>query len=202
MITKNDLELNVSQKIYFIRGEKVMLDSDLAELYGVLTHRLNQQVRRNLDRFPDDFMFQLTESEWDSLRSQIVILKNGSRGKHKKYLPFVFTEQGVAMLSGVLHSPRAIQVNLAIMRTFVQLRGLLQTNKELSEKLKRLERKYDGQFKIVFDSIQALVKERVTPRMKIRGLSKKPTQVIHAKCYEIAFFTPTIQYSILKLLFQ
>lgn len=146
-----------------------MLDSNLAELYGVPVKRLNEQVRRNRVRFPDDFMFQLTHEEWSSLKSQFATSILGRGGKQK--LPLVFTEQGVAMLSGVLHSTRAIQVNLAIMRTFVKLRGLLETNKELSTKLKKLEQKYDGQFKIVFDAIHELMTEHKTPRKKIRGLS-------------------------------
>lgn len=111
----------VEKVIYLIRGQKVILDSDLARLYGVSTGELNRSVRRHLDRFPDDFRFTLTVDEYESLRCQIGILKAG-RGKHRKYLPSVFTEQGVAMLSGLLNSPRAIQVNVSIMRTFVKMR--------------------------------------------------------------------------------
>jgi hypothetical protein len=146
----------VERRIYFIRGEKVMLDSDLAELYGVPTRALNQAVRRNGERFPRDFMFQLTGDEAQSLRSQTVILK---RGEHRKYRPYAFTEQGVAMLSSVLRSPRAIRVNIEIMRTFVRLRKMLGSNAHLARKLKELEQKYDSQFRIVFDAIRHLMEE-------------------------------------------
>jgi hypothetical protein len=120
------MELSVIQsKIYEIRGCKVMLDTDLAEMYQVETRVLKQAVRRNISRFPDDFMFELTKKEYDSLRSQFVILKDESRGQHSKYLPYVFTQEGVAMLSGVLRSPVAIQVNINIMRAFVAVRDYL-----------------------------------------------------------------------------
>jgi len=140
----------IERKIYLIRGHKVMLDSDLAELYGIETKRLNEQVRRNLKRFPEDFMFQLTLAEAESLRSQIATLEKG-RGEHRKYLPLVFTEQGVAMLSSVLNSERAVQVNIAIMRTFVKLRQMLASNAELARKLAAMEKKYDTQFYPVKD---------------------------------------------------
>ena len=146
----------IERHIYLIRGEKVMLDSDLAELYDVETKKLNQAVGRNKDRFPNDFAFQLTQVEWDSLRSQFVTLETG-RGQHRKYLPLVFTEQGVAMLSSVLRSSRAVQVNIAIMRTFVKLRRMLADNQALARKLAKLESKYDSQFKIVFDAIRKLI---------------------------------------------
>src|SRR5258708_6585422 len=120
----------IGQRIYFIRGHCVMLDSDLAELYEVETKALNRAVRRNASRFPDDFMFLLTGDEYEVLRCQIGTLKTG-RGVHRKYIPLVFTEQGVAMLSSVLNSERAVQVNIAIIRTFVKLRELLDTNKDL-----------------------------------------------------------------------
>jgi len=144
----------IERLILLIRGQKVMLDRDLAELYGVTTGNLNKAVSRNKDRFPDDFAFQLTREEYESLRFQFGILK---RGQHAKYLPRVFTEQGVAMLSSVLKSKRAIQVNVAIMRTFVRLREMLASNKELSRRLDELEKKYDKQFKIVFDAIRELM---------------------------------------------
>lgn len=131
----------------------------MAELYEVPTGVLNQAVKRNLKRFPEDFMFQLTPAENDSLRSQIVILKPG-RGKHRKYLPNAFTEQGVAMLSSVLHSERAVEVNIAIMRAFVRLRQILSTNKELAAKLEKMERKlgeHDEHFRVVFDAIRQLM---------------------------------------------
>ena len=150
--------------IQLLRGHKVMLDADLAALYGVETKVLNQAVQRNLERFPEDFMFQLTEDETDRLRSQTVTLKKG-RGQHRKYLPYAFTEQGVAMLSSVLKSPRAIQVNIEIMRAFVSLRQLVTSNADLARKLNALERKYDGQFKIVF----AAIRELTEPVTKKRG---------------------------------
>ncbi|NDV68926.1 ORF6N domain-containing protein [Dysgonomonas sp. 25] len=115
----------IQNKIYEIRGTRVMLDRDLAEMYGVETRVLKQAVRRNTERFPDDFMFELTKAESDSLRSQIVILKNEGRGQHSKYLPYAFTELGVAMLSSVLNSKIAIQINMSIMRAFVAVRQLL-----------------------------------------------------------------------------
>jgi phage regulator Rha-like protein len=168
----------IEKKILLIRGQKVMLDSDLAELYGVETFNLNKAVKRNSERFPEDFMFQLTKEEADSLRFQIGILKAGGqarsqsveiksgRGQHRKYLPYVFTEQGVAMLSSVLHSKRAIQMNIAIMRTFVKLKEMLSTNKELASKLSQLERKiekHDGEIKLIFDAIRQLM---VPPEIK------------------------------------
>jgi hypothetical protein len=142
--------------ILLIRGHKVMLDSDLAELYGVTTKRLNEQVRRNLSRFPEDFMFQLTESETHLLRSQFATSKGGRGGR--RYLPYAFTEQGVAMLSSVLNSGRAIKVNIEIMRAFVRLRQILASNKELAKRLDDLEKKYDAQFRVVFDAIRELMK--------------------------------------------
>jgi len=145
----------IEKSIFLFRGLKVMLDADLAELYGVSVKRLNEQVRRNIKRFPVDFMFQLTREEHDSLRSQIATLK-GRRGEHRKYLPYVFTEQGVAMLSGILNSERAIRVNIEIMRAFVRLRQILASNAQLARKLDALEKKYDAQFKLVFDAIRQL----------------------------------------------
>lgn len=146
----------IERKIYLIRNHKVMLDSDLAELYGVATKVLLQAVNRNLKRFPSDFMFQLNYQQVAALRSQIVTLKRG-RGQHRKYPPYVFTEQGVAMLSSVLNSERAIEVNIHIMRAFVKLREMIASNKELAKKLNELEKKYDAQFKIVFDAIRQLM---------------------------------------------
>jgi len=169
----------IERKIYLIRGQKVMLDSDLAALYGVETKVLNQSVRRNVMRFPLDFRFQLTAEESDALRcqtgilelhdylrSQSVTLKLG-RGKHRKYLPYVFTEQGVAMLSSVLNSDRAVQVNITIMRAFVKLREMIASHKELTKRLDEMENKYDSQFKIVFDAIRALVTQPEPKEMKI-----------------------------------
>ena len=138
-----------------VRGERVMFDSDLAALYEVETKALNQAVRRNKGRFPRDFMFQLSEKETKTLRSQIVTSKSGSGGR--RYRPFVFTEQGVAMLSSVLKSDRAVLVNVAIMRAFVRLRQLLVSNGELARKLDKLEKKYDRQFRVVFEAIRQLM---------------------------------------------
>jgi hypothetical protein len=172
MNAKNtSLEKSIAERIYFVRGLKVMLDSDLAELYEVPVKRLNEQVHRNVERFPVDFMFQLLESEAESLRSQFATLNTGGRGAHRKYLPFVFTEQGVAMLSGVLHSPRAIEVNLEIMRAFVRLRAFVGSNHDLSLKLDQLERKYDRRFKVVFDALRKLMAS--PPPKRIVGLGQK-----------------------------
>ena len=162
----------IESKIYLIRGQKVLLDRDLAELYGVKTKVLNQAVKRNPSRFPGDFMFNLTREESNaifgivksSLRSQIVTLK---RGKHLKYLPYVFTEQGIAMLSSVLNSERAVQVNIQIMRTFIKLRQILSTHRDLRKKIEVLEGKYDRQFKIVFDAIKALIQPSDTKKSRI-----------------------------------
>ena len=145
----------IEGSIYLIRGEKVMLDRDLAELYEVETRILNRGVKRNLTRFPEDFMFQLSAEEAAGLRSQIGTSKKDRGGR--RYLPYAFTEQGVAMLSSVLRSPRAIQVNIEIMRAFVRLRQMLASNAELSGRLDELESKYDRQFKIVFDAIRELM---------------------------------------------
>ncbi|HDZ62164.1 MAG TPA: ORF6N domain-containing protein [Nitrospirae bacterium] len=156
----------IEKKILLIRCHKVMLDSDLSELYGVTVKVLNQAVKRNLSRFPEDFMFQLTKEEDESLRSQFVTLKKG-RGTHRKYLPYVFTEQGIGMLSSVLNSQRAILVNIEIMRTFVKLRKMLSSNAELARKLNALEGKYDMQFKAVFDAIRQLMIPPEKPKRKI-----------------------------------
>ena len=146
--------------IHTIRGQTIMLDSDLAVLYGVPTKVLNQAVKRNRDRFPDDFLFQLDEGEYTSVRSQSVILK---RGGNVKYPPYAFTEQGVAMLSSVLNSDRAIAVNIEIMRAFVKLRRLLASHAELARKLETMEKKYDAQFKMVFDAIRQMMAEPEPP---------------------------------------
>ena len=144
----------ISQAILLLRGQKVMLDADLAVLYGVETKTLVQAVKRNIERFPEDFMFQLTKQEFDNLRSQSVTSSWGGR----RYPPYAFTEQGVAMLSSVLRSERAVQVNIEIMRAFVSLRQMLVTNTALARKLATLEKKYDAQFKVVFDAIRELMK--------------------------------------------
>lgn len=146
----------IEKAIYLIRGHKVMLDTDLAELYGVETFNLNKAVKRNLERFPDDFMFQLTNDEWRSLKFQIGMSKPQGRGG-RRTAPYAFTEQGVAMLSSVLKSGQAAMVNVEIMRAFVRLRQLLSTHEDLARKLESLEKKYDRQFKVIFDAIRELM---------------------------------------------
>jgi phage regulator Rha-like protein len=165
----------IEQRIFVIRRQKVMLDSHLALLYGVPTKRLNEQVRRNISRFPDDFMFQLTEDEYELLRSQNATSKSGSGGR--RYLPFAFTEQGVAMLSTVLNSERAIQVNIVIMRAFVKLREILSTHRDLAQKLEELERKYethDKQIKSIFEAIRQLMLPPEKPKRQIGFKVKEP----------------------------
>jgi len=187
---------NLARFVFFIRSEKVMLDSDLARLYGVEARALNQAVARNRKRFPADFMFQLTPGEYESLRSQTVISKKGgstddlsqsvmsslrrrderlrsqivtsktARGG-RRYRPYAFTEQGVAMLSSVLRSSRAVEANIAIMRTFVQLRRLMDTNRDLARKIEALEKKYDEQFAVVFDAIKELIALPEPPKKQI-----------------------------------
>ena len=158
----------VERNILLIRGHRVMLDTDLAILYGVPTKRLNEQVRRNKKRFPSDFMFQLTPEEVERLRSQFATSKSGPGGR--RYRPYAFTEQGVAMLSSVLHSERAIQVNIAIMRAFVQLREMIGSNKTLARRLNELEKKYDSQFRVVFEAIRSLMEE---PEPKVKRIGFK-----------------------------
>ncbi|HUO06336.1 MAG TPA: ORF6N domain-containing protein [Candidatus Binataceae bacterium] len=148
----------IASRIYLIRGEKVMLDSDLAELYGVSTTRLNQQFKRNLDRFPGDFAFQLTNPEFKSLMSQIAISNIGRGGRRK--LPWVFTEHGVAMLSSVLRSKRAIQVNVAIIRAFIKLREILASNRDLARKVER----HDRQIAVLFDTVRKLLAPPEPPK--------------------------------------
>ncbi len=159
------LKLNeIKKKIYTIRGKQVMLDSDLAKLYGVETKRLLEQVRRNKERFPEEFMFQLTKEEYESLRSQFATLKSG-RGKHKKYLPYVFTEQGVAMLSAVLRSKTAIDVSIRIMNAFVEMRRFIIENAEIFARLDRVEYKlseHDKNFEKVFKALES--KDSIPPQ--------------------------------------
>lgn len=163
------MQLQVIQtKIYEVRGQKIMLDYDLAELYEVLTKNLNLAVKRNLKRFPQDFMFQLTKTEWENLRLQIETSK-GRGGT--RYLPYAFTEQGVAMLSGILNSDKAIDVNIAIMRAFIALKQFALTNTELSNKLKELESIYNKQFKDVYEAINYLLqkdKQEITQKERKR----------------------------------
>lgn len=155
----------IEGRILVIRDQKVMLDSDLAALYGVPTRRLNEQVRRNRARFPADFMFQLTDQELESLRSQIATSKRGRGGR--RYAPLVFTEQGVAMLSSVLRSKRAVLVNVEIMRAFVRLRAMAFSYRDLARQLAVLEKKYDVQFKAVFDAIRQLMTPPERSRRRI-----------------------------------
>jgi ORF6N domain len=200
-MSSNAITVQVERCIYLIRGEKVMLDCDLAALYGVPTKSLNLAVKRNLERFPSDFMFQLTQAEAEGLRFQFGTSDSlaaestsglrfqfgtskklpatkteglrfqtetsKSRRGGRRYLPYAFTEQGVAMLSSVLRSKRAVQVNIAIMRTFVRLREMLLSNAELARKLDALEKKYDAQFKVVFDAIRELMAPPEPPRRQI-----------------------------------
>jgi hypothetical protein len=177
------LTVQVERHIYLIRGEKVILDADLACLYAVETKVLNRAVKRNKDRFPTDFMFQLTRDETEGLRLQIGTSTDPTargmsglrfqfgtsknRRGGRRYLPYAFTEQGVAMLSSVLRSARAVQVNIAIMRTFVRLREMLLSNADLARKLSALEKKYDAQFKVVFDAIRELMTPPEKPKRQI-----------------------------------
>jgi hypothetical protein len=159
----------IERRILLLRGHRVMLDEDLAVLYGVTTKVFNQAIKRQLRRFPPDFMFQLNAEEYaevQALRSQSVTLKKG-RGQHRKYLPHAFTEQGIAMLSSVLGSEQAVEVNIQIMRTFVKLREMIATNAELARRLDDLEKKYDSQFKVVFDAIRQLMTPPAVKKRKI-----------------------------------
>jgi hypothetical protein len=153
----------IEELILFVRGHRVLLDVHLAPLYGVDVRSLNQAVARNVDRFPQDFMFRLTPEETAVLKSQFVTSSWGGR----RSAPCAFTEQGVAMLSSVLRSPRAVQVNIEIMRTFVRLRQLLHTNEDLSRKLDALEKRYDAQFRVVFEAIRKLMLPPTNPRTRI-----------------------------------
>jgi hypothetical protein len=182
-MTSDALAIQVERRIYLIRGEKVMLDYDLAALYGVETKALNKAMKRNADRFPGDFAFQLTSEELEALKCQIgtsntatpdnqssLRFQNGTskpRRGGRRYRPYAFTEQGVAMLSSVLRSPRAVQVNIAIMRAFVRLREMLLSNADLARKLRALEKKYDAQFKVVFDAIRELMTPPERPKRQI-----------------------------------
>jgi hypothetical protein len=154
----------IEQRIFLMRGEKVMIDRDLAQLYGVETKVLNQAVRRNKDRFPENFMFQLTKQERDEV---VTICDHLADLKFSYQMPYAFTEQGVAMLSSVLRSKRAIHVNIQIMNTFVALRRMLADNKALAQRLAELERKYDAQFKVVFDALRKLIAPPDPPKRPI-----------------------------------
>ncbi len=153
----------ISQKIYFLRGHRVMLSTDLARLYGVEARALIQAVQRNIDRFPADFLFQLTADEHKNLKSRFVISSWGGA----RTAPYAFTEQGVAMLSSVLRSPRAVQVNIAIMRTFVRLREMLATNQKLRRKIEDMEKRYDAKLQIVFATIESMLEDEDSPKRGI-----------------------------------
>ena len=176
---------NLAQLVFLVRGEKVLLDADLAMLYGVETGALNRAVKRNIERFPADFMLQLTPEEWENLKCQIGISSStagAAKGKKatliqshvvtatahggRRALPYAFTEQGVAMLSSVLRSQRAVEVNIAIMRTFVQLRRLMDSNRDLARRIEAMETRYDEQFSQVFDAIKQLIAEDKTRKAK------------------------------------
>ena len=169
----------IERVILVLRGQRVMLDADLAALYGVETKELNRAVKRNAVRFPVDFMFQLTEEEADRLRCQFGTSEDDGKSGHeprflppdrrggRRYLPYAFTEQGVAMLSSVLRSERAALVNIEIMRAFVKLREMLRTNADLAQKLQELEKRYDAQFRIVFEAIRELMEPAATPARRI-----------------------------------
>lgn len=164
----------IINKIYYIRGLKVMLDADLAELYNVETRTLKQAVRRNAERFPEDFMFELTNEENQQLKAQIVVL---SRGQHSKYLPFVFTEQGVSMLSSVLNSENAIRVNIQIMRTFTRIRQMLTDNTEIRldiEKLKTKLENNDKNIELIFTYLDELLAKVATPEITKKRIGYKP----------------------------
>jgi hypothetical protein len=159
----------IEKKILLISGKKVMLDSDLAALYGVETKMLVRAVKRNLERFPDDFMVQLTKEEFDNLRYHFGTSRLGGR----RYLPYAFTENGVAMLSSILNSPKAIRVNIQIMRTFTKLWEMIASHKDLTKKLNELEKKYDGQFQIVFEAIRQIMEVEEQPKKKIGFIARE-----------------------------
>ena len=167
----------VEKKIYLIRGMKVMLSNDLANLYGVETRVLVQAIKRNIERFPDDFMFQLNPEEFLNLKSQIVI---SSWGGLRRAAPYAFTEHGIAMLSSVLNSRRAIDVNIHIIRAFVKLREMMTSHKDLARKLNELEKKYDSQFQIVFEAIRQLIEVEEKPKKRI-GFVVKEAQAVYKK---------------------
>ena len=171
-MTKVETSARIRQAIIMVRGQRVILDRDLAELYRVETRTLKQAVRRNAARFPEDFMFVLTAKEFKNWRSQFVISNSDRMGL--RHAPMVFTEQGVAMLSSVLNSERAIRVNIAIMRAFVQLRQILASSEDLARKLGELEKKYDSQFKVVFDAIRQLMTPPEPPRKEIGFKVREP----------------------------
>lgn len=177
-MTSHDTDLvaieHISQSLLTLRGQRVLLDSDLAELYGVSTKRFNEQFRRNLERFPADFAFQLTEEEAKSLRSQFATLKKGHRGEHRKYLPYAFTEHGAIMASMILNSARAVEMSVYVVRTFVRLRAMADSNKELAQKLAELERKvgtHDQAIVGILDAIRELMSPQPLPKRRGIGFT-------------------------------
>jgi hypothetical protein len=169
----------IERKIFFIRSQSVIIDFHLANLYGVSTKRLKEQVRRNYKRFPSDFMFELTTDEYEDLRSQFATSNLGRGGR--RYLPYAFTEQGIAMLSSVLKSENAINVNIEIMRAFVKLRNILASNKELARKVFEMEQRYDAQFKVVFDTLRQLMHPPEIPKWQIGFRIGEPKVVYKIK---------------------
>ncbi len=163
---------NIEKSILSIRGRRVLIDNDLAILYGVPLKRLNEQVKRNESRFPEDFMFQLTKEEWTSLRSQNATLKQG-HGTHRKYMPFVFTEHGTVMLANILRSDMAIKASIEVVRAFVRLRELSLNYQDLTNKINKMEQKYDTQFKFVFDAIRELMKPPSSKNRRIGFVNDK-----------------------------
>ncbi len=157
----------IEQKIYLIRGEKVMLDADLAHLYGVTTKRLNEQVKRNADKFPEDFAFQLTAEEYGVLSNRSQIATGSQKHRDPRFMPWVFTEHGAIMAATVLNSKQAVAMSVYVVRTFIRLRQMLATHKDLSRKLAEMEKKYDAQFKVVFDAIRQLMSPPETKKRKI-----------------------------------
>ena len=166
----------ISGRIYFIRGQRVMLDRDLANLYGVETKRLKEQVRRNIERFPDDFMFELTKNEFEILRSQFATSSWGGL----RYAPMAFTEHGVLMISSVLKNDKAVQVNIQIMRAFIKFRAMLSAHKDLDRKIEEMERKYNNRFQIVFETLDQLINVKDKTKKKI-GFTVKEKQGEYGK---------------------
>jgi phage regulator Rha-like protein len=166
----------IENAIQFLRRQRVILSFHLAEMYGVETKVLVRAVKRNSDRFPSDFMFQLTSEEWKSLRCQFGTLETG-RGQHPKYLPYAFSEQGVAMLSTVLNSSKAIHVNIEVMRAFVRMRGMLISNADLARRIDELEKKYDKHFAVVFEAIRQLMEPAKSPNRRSLGFVPAKVEV-------------------------
>jgi hypothetical protein len=162
----------IRERIVVLRGQRVMLSGDLAQLYGVEPKALVQAVKRNASRFPKDFAFKVTPAEWARLRSQFVTLNAGGRGQHAKYPPLAFTEHGVTMLSSVLKSRRAVEVNIQIVRAFVHLRQWVIGNRELARKIAEMEKNYDGKFSVVFEALEQLMAPPIAPRRRLIGFGR------------------------------